>query len=135
MVLPGIQALFGFQLIAVFNPSFGQQLTKAEQRFHLIAIGLVAIAIALIMAPAAYHRQTDPRQVTRAFIDLSTRLLLWSMLPLAASICIELYLIGRVILGSSYAVLPAGVVFLAFLTLWFLLPHLEALRRVVSGHR
>jgi len=88
MVLPGIQALFGFQLIAVFSQSFDQKLSGAEQRLHLLAIGLVAVAIALVMAPAAYHRQAAPRHVSNAFIDVSTRLLLCSMLPLAASICL-----------------------------------------------
>src|SRR5437588_6765743 len=43
MVLPGIQALFGFQLIAVFNSAFEQKLSPAEQRGHLLAIGFVAI--------------------------------------------------------------------------------------------
>src|SRR3977135_1884752 len=46
MVLPGIQALFGFQLIVVFNPAFGQRLTTGEQRLHLLAIALLAVAIA-----------------------------------------------------------------------------------------
>ncbi|HSR65457.1 MAG TPA: DUF6328 family protein, partial [Xanthomonadaceae bacterium] len=64
MVLPGMQALFGFQLIVVFSERFGVELTHGEQRVHLLAIGLVALAIALIMTPAAYHRQTDPEQVT-----------------------------------------------------------------------
>ena len=32
MVLPGIQALFGFQLVAVFNQSFGEKLSSGEQR-------------------------------------------------------------------------------------------------------
>ncbi len=31
MVLPGIQALFGFQLIAVFNEGFAQKLSVLEQ--------------------------------------------------------------------------------------------------------
>src|SRR4051794_7658519 len=57
-VLPGIQALFGFQLIAVFNQGFSQKLSAGEQRLHLLAMTLVAIAIALIMSPAAHHRQT-----------------------------------------------------------------------------
>ncbi|MDQ2943358.1 MAG: hypothetical protein M3R21_06785 [Candidatus Dormibacteraeota bacterium] len=35
MVLPGIQALFGFQLIAVFNQTFSQRLSPAEQYLHL----------------------------------------------------------------------------------------------------
>src|SRR4051812_37057415 len=57
MVLPGIQALFGFQLIAVFSPAFEQKLNASEQRLHLLAIALVATAVAVIMTPAALHRQ------------------------------------------------------------------------------
>ena len=38
MVLPGIQALFGFQLIAVFNEGFSDKLTPGEQELHLAAI-------------------------------------------------------------------------------------------------
>ena len=51
VVLPGIQALFGFQLIAVFNERFRQE---GQQLIHFTAIMLVAIAIALIMTPAAF---------------------------------------------------------------------------------
>ena len=50
MVLPGIQALLGFQLIVVFNPGFDQKLTAFDQRLHLLAIGLIAVAVAIIMA-------------------------------------------------------------------------------------
>jgi hypothetical protein len=64
MVLPGIQALFGFQLIAVFNEGFGEKLSKGEQALHLVAILLVTAAIALVMAPAAVHRQTAQREVS-----------------------------------------------------------------------
>jgi hypothetical protein len=56
MVLPGIQALFGFQLMAVFNARF-TQLTRFEQELHFLSVILIALAIALIMTPAAYHRQ------------------------------------------------------------------------------
>jgi hypothetical protein len=60
MVLPGIQALFGFQLIVVFNPGFDQKLSATEQQLHLTAIGLIATAVAIIMTPAAYNRQSTP---------------------------------------------------------------------------
>src|SRR5690348_9561039 len=73
MVLPGIQALFGFQLIAVFNNSFSQMLTPPEQKLHLFALSLTAIAIALVMTPAAFHRQTGPEKITGQFIRLATR--------------------------------------------------------------
>src|SRR5213595_3852126 len=73
MVLPGIQALFGLQLIVVFNAGFDQKLNTAEQAVHLAAIALVAIAVAIIMTPAAYHRQTSQRELTDNFLRLSTR--------------------------------------------------------------
>jgi len=133
MVLPGIQALFGFQLIAVFNPSFAQKLSPAEQRLHLLAIALVAVAVALIMTPAAYHRQTGAREVSETFIRLSTRLPLWSMLPLAVSICVDFYLIGRVILDGACVPLLAAALFAVFITLWFVLPRVWALQRAVRG--
>ena len=59
MVLPGIQTLFGFQLIAVFNQGFGEKLSVSEQRLHLLAFALVAVATPLIITPAAYHRQAE----------------------------------------------------------------------------
>src|ERR1051325_9669434 len=86
MILPGIQALFGFQLIAVLNSSFSEKLSPAEQRLHLLAMIFVVMATAIIMTPAAYHRQTGTRQVTQRFINASTRLLLWGVILLAISI-------------------------------------------------
>jgi hypothetical protein len=132
MVLPGIQALFGFQLIAVFNPTFSQVLGPDERRLHLLAILLVTVAIALIMTPAAYHRQTGPQQVTEAFIRLSTRLMLWSMLPLCLSICLDLYLIAKIIVDDVLAPLLAAAVFMVFFVLWFVFPRAGMLRGVVS---
>ena len=34
MVLPGIQALFGFQLVAVFDSTFWTKLDRLEQVIH-----------------------------------------------------------------------------------------------------
>ena len=73
MVLPGIQALFGFQLIAVFNDGFAQKLSTVQQQIHFVSIVLTVIAIALVMTPAALHRQIDPLAVTRRFKHVSTR--------------------------------------------------------------
>jgi Family of unknown function (DUF6328) len=47
MVLPGIQALFGFQLIAAFNETF-RQLEPPEQLLHFFSLVLVALAIAIL---------------------------------------------------------------------------------------
>ena len=86
MVLPGVQALFGFQLIAVFNEGFERRLSDFEQDLHLVAIVLVTIAIALLTTPAAYHRQVDRRRATAEFLALASRLISGAMLPLAAGL-------------------------------------------------
>lgn len=134
MVLPGIQALFGFQLVVVFNSSFSEKLSPVEQRLHLLAIVLVAIAIAFVMTPAAYHRQTGPLEVSKRFITLSTRLLLWSMVPLALAICAELYLINRMILKEALAALLAAGLLTLFGILWFALPRVRALQQIFRDH-
>jgi len=130
MVLPGIQALFGFQLIAVFSERFARELSPDEQHLHLLAIGLVAIAIALIMTPAAYHRQSDPQRVTESFVRISTRLLLASLWPLAVAICLEFYLVGRILIGTGVMLWLAALLFAWFLLLWFVLPRIARLRRL-----
>jgi Family of unknown function (DUF6328) len=123
MVLPGIQALFGFQLIAVFNSTFSQKLSLVEQRMHLVALGLVAIAAALIMTPASIHRHIGPREVSDRFISISTRLLVISMYPLALGISTDFYLIARIILESPpIAFILSLLLLITFCSLWFVFP-------------
>src|SRR5438128_2595950 len=90
MVLPGIQALFGFQLIAVFNERFSQ-LPSAEQLAHFAATILIAVAIGLIMTPAAYHRQVEPGTVSSFFVGLASLLITAAMVPLMLGLCLEVY--------------------------------------------
>jgi len=130
MVLPGIQALFGFQLIAVFSPGFAERLAPATQRLHLAACGLIVLAIALIMTPAAYHRQRGARQIRPEFITLSSRLLLASMVPLAVAICLEFYVVAGLVVAAGWARLLAAALGLVFAVLWFVLPRL---RRVAGA--
>jgi len=53
VVLPGIQAIFGFQLIAVFNQQFSKLLSQGEQKLHFCATLLMALAAVMMMAPSA----------------------------------------------------------------------------------
>jgi hypothetical protein len=136
MLLPGIQALFGFQLIAVFNSTFAEKLSSFEQELHLLAIGLVGVAIGLILTPAAYHRQMEHVSITRRFIDVSTRLMLWSMASLALSICLDLYLVSRLILQDILGSLLLTLGLLAlFIFLWLVLPRSEFLKRIIENKR
>jgi hypothetical protein len=136
MVLPGIQALFGFQLIAVFNQSFWDKLDRWEQVLHFIAIGLVALSVTLLMTPAAYHRQAEPDTISLRFLAMSTRLLSWSMWPLMLGIACDFYIIGTLILQSWMGSLALTLMLLTLiLLLWFILPRLPTLQRFMSGLR
>lgn len=122
MVLPGVQAVLGFQLVAVFNQRF-QELTASEQVVHLVAFLLMALAMGLVMTPAAYHRQVERGCVSRRFVDLSSTLLTVAMLPLIAGVCLDTYLIARLILNDRdlAAVVAAGTALL-LACLWYGLP-------------
>ena len=123
MILPGVQALLGFQLIAVFSATFAEHLSPIEQCIHLLALALLAIAGALVIAPAAYHRQTRPRQVSQHFLILSGRLLLTALVPLMLGIALDFYLIARIILGQTVLSLVLASVLFVFVTgLWFVFP-------------
>ena len=126
MVLPGIQALFGFQLIAVFNDGFGEKLSSAQQLLHLAAIVLVAAAIALVMTPAALHRQTQPKQVSERFIWVASRLLLAGMFPLVLGLCLEVYIVSMMVAkNEGLALALTALVAVLFGLLWIVLPRHE----------
>jgi len=130
MVLPGIQALFGFQLIAVFNERFARDLSRNEQLLHLAAVALVVVAIALVMTPAAYHRQVNDGTVTRAFIDLSSKLIAGALLPLMVAIALDVYIVARAVLPDTGIGLAAAA--FALITcggLWYALPRWHRRRR------
>jgi Family of unknown function (DUF6328) len=130
MVLPGIQALFGFQLIAVFNQRYAE-LSPSEQHMHLGALVLIGVSVALIMTPAAYHRQAEPGQVSRYFIALTSRLLALAMLVLALGICLDIYIVARLTLMNAPASAAiAGTLLSIYLGAWFVFPRLKMWRRL-----
>jgi len=135
MVLPGIQALFGFQLIAVFNQGFAEKLSPAEQILHLLAFGMVAVATALIITPAAYHRQAEREQVSEYFVRLASRLLTVALLFLLAATSLDAFLVARIVTGvAGISAAIAAALALVFFGLWFVFPRIgRRLRRRSTG--
>jgi hypothetical protein len=133
MVLPGIQALFGFQLVAVFNARF-TELTRTLQLLHLIALVAVAIAMALVMTPAAYHRIAERGHISTRFADLASWLIAVAMAPLAVSVALEAFVVSALVVGD---LLVAGVIGAAlavmFVAMWFAWPVAAAARRAGRG--
>jgi hypothetical protein len=129
MVLPGIQAIFGFQLIAVFNQRFSEDLERSEQGVHFVAMSFVAIAVAMVMCPAAYQRMSSPMEVSERFLRNSSRLLVASMVPLGFGLVLDYYLIGRLVFETPWVALPSAVLLLVLFFFWFAFPKSRTLQR------
>ena len=129
MVLPGIQALFGFQMIAVFNDEFSERLSHPEQLVHLAAIVLTVLATALVMTPAALHRQAEPQEVSERFVWLASNMVLASLFPLAIAVGLDAYVVSSLILkNDALATVVALALLLVFAALWLFVPWRESRR-------
>ncbi len=122
MVLPGVQAILGFQLVSVFNQRF-ELLDRHEQTVHIVALALVALSMALVMAPAAYHRQAEFGVISTRFITLASIFMTAAMAPLALGVCLDIYLVALLVLSDRHAsALLAGGIAIVLFGLWFVLP-------------
>jgi hypothetical protein len=122
MVLPGIQALFGFQLVAVFNQRF-TDLSAVHQYLHYAALILTAVSAGIIMAPAAYHRIAERYTNSDRFIRLASQMVAAAMIPLMLAISGDVYLLGLMITSSVIVSAMIGLGLLALLVgLWFVFP-------------
>jgi hypothetical protein len=124
MVLPGVQALFGFQLVAVFNQRF-TALDATDRAVYFLSLLLVTGAVGLLMAPAALHRLAQRKCVSDYFVDVSSKLVASSMPPLALAIALDVYLVARLAFGDAdrtASEVIAGIVLGVLMILWFIFP-------------
>ena len=119
VVLPGAQALLGFQLVAVFLGGF-EQLPASSQYIHVVSLTLVTLSTIFLMMPAAYHRLVEIGQPSQHFFRLTRNAVLGSMIPLAAGICGDFFIVVRKVSGSL--IVPGAtslLLFALFGVLWF----------------
>jgi hypothetical protein len=113
VVLPGAQALLGFQLIAVLADGF-DKLPETSRQVHLASLVLLAISTVLLMTPAAYHRVVEHGENTEHFHRFAGRLVLAAMVPLGLAIAGDAYIVVEKVTHSAALGLLTMVVLLAF---------------------
>lgn len=119
VVIPGAQALLGFQMIAMLTEGF-VKLPRASQYVHLAALLLIALSTILIMTPAAFHRIVEQGEDSERFWRHTRRMLMWGMAALAAGIAAEFYVVVRKCMNSNpLAVGLALLVLIGFYGAWF----------------
>ena len=131
VILPGAQALLGFQLAITVTKSF-DALPAASKLAHAASLAAVAIAIILLMAPAAYHRIVYAGEDAPEFLRTGGRLVTLATLPLALGLSGDTFVvIARIADSAPLGILAASATLLACVALWHLAPALKrgALRR------
>jgi hypothetical protein len=119
MVLPGAQALLGFQLAVTLMEPF-EKLATSTKLVHLAALGATALAVVVLMTPAAYHRIVERGEETERFHGVASRLLLGGMVAVALGISADVYVVVMKALGSAAVAAASSAGALAiFLGLWF----------------
>jgi hypothetical protein len=122
VVLPGAQALLGFQLAIVLTQSFGQ-LPGVSKTMHAASLFLVALAVILLMAPAAYHRIVYAGEDTEDMYRVGSAMVTMATVPLALGLAGDIYVVIAKIAGSPTAGWLAGALGLVTLIgLWHAYP-------------
>ncbi len=122
VILPGVQALFGFQTIAVFNDRFAE-MPQFAVTCHLVSLGMVILAVALVMTPAIYYRVVGPAYVSRRMISRSTRVLRSALWPLAGGLALDMFTVIYVATSNLQASIGGALATFLFLSgLWFAFP-------------
>jgi len=130
VILPGVQALFGFQTIAVFNERF-DALAIYAKTCHLTALAMVIVAVAMVMTPAVYYR-TCHGQATPRMARLSSSMIRGALAPLALGLALDMFTVFHVVMERLAISVAAGLAtFVLLIGLWFALPA-RACRRIAT---
>lgn len=99
VVLPGVQALLGFQFATTLMEGF-EKLPALSKQIHLVSLGCIALSMVLLVTPAAFHRIVEEGEETERFHRFATVMLLAALVPLALGMSGELFVVTDKLMDS-----------------------------------
>ncbi|GAA1566547.1 MULTISPECIES: DUF6328 family protein [Kribbella] len=121
LVQTGTQILFAFLLGIAFQNQF-HTTDGFTHAVYACTLTAAALAVALFLAPVAFHRSLYRQGLRDHLVRISDRLARAGMVFLVASICGGLLIALDVVLPRGAAVAVVAGVLLWFLTFWLALP-------------
>jgi hypothetical protein len=122
VVLPGTQALLGFQLITFLTQSF-DQLPTGLKMAHLGALILTGVSAILLMTPPAYHRIAESGEASNQFHRLASGFLVAAMSFLALGLSVDFYVVASKLTRSPFfSVSLASTCLFILYGFWFAYP-------------
>ena len=119
VVLPGAQAMLGFQLSMMLMDAF-EKLSAPARACHFASLCCVALATVMLMAPAAFHRIAERGEDTDRLEGFSSGMILAALVAIAGGLSLDLAVVterwnGSLKLGVTLAV----ICFAALMAGWF----------------
>ena len=123
VIIPGAQALFGFQFVAMLTTGF-DRLPHHAKLVHAVALCLIAVNVILLMAPAALHRLSFGGEDSASFLRLGSAFVIAAPLFLAGGIALEAYVVTQKVYENQVwiAAGTAAASLLVLIMLWYALP-------------
>jgi hypothetical protein len=122
LIIPGGQALFGFQFIAMLTSGF-DRLPESAKVVHASALCMIGMNVIIMMTPAALHRLSFDGEDSVRFLRLGSALVIIGPLFLAAGISAETYIVFLKVLNSSQVAVAAAIsTITVMIGLWYVWP-------------
>jgi hypothetical protein len=119
VVLPGAQALLGFQFATFLTESF-DKLPASLKALHLASLSCMAVAVVLLITPAAWHRMVERGEENERMHKVASAMVVAALVPLALGLSGDFYVVAYKVLRShAIAGGLAMAALIMFLGLWF----------------
>jgi hypothetical protein len=130
VIVPGAQALLGFQLAVPFTHAF-VELDAPLKLIHIAALSSVALSVLLLMTPAALHRIAFRGQDVEEFLTLGSGFVSTAPIAIAFGLAADMLVAIAKATGAIDLAIAIAVTSLAALTgLWYGLPLLLRTHRL-----
>jgi len=117
----GVQFLFGFLLAVTFTAQY-ERASGYQQVVHLVAVLFATVSVALLAAPAAWHRVLFRQGQRKRIVEVANELVVAGMVCLAIAMTATVLLLTDVVIGGWGAVVIGVLTAVLFGTLWFVMP-------------
>jgi hypothetical protein len=122
VIIPGGQALLGFQFVATLMKPF-EALPGSAKIVHLVGLGAVAVSVILLMTPAAVHRLAYQGEDDESFFRIGSCLVVSAAFPLALGIAAEVYVVlFKITSAAALSALISAMAFLFMMAVWLAYP-------------
>jgi hypothetical protein len=133
IAIPGVQVLFAFLLILPFNSGFAET-GDLDRAVYAGSLCCAAVASALLIGPAAYHRhrfrrlEEETASDKKEMIITQDHLAAGGILFLALAMAGSVFMVFSVLFGTAIATLVTGSLVLTYAWFWYALPVLRRIR-------